>query len=826
MTMPSPSATARRLPSPRTAISIAALHALLGMALVSGAPDAAAQAPAPAALEAASTARDWNLGAGPLGRALAGFAAEAGIALSFDPALTEGLSAPAVQGRYPAREAAARLLAGSGLELVPRTDGSYTLRKAAAAPAASAAAPSGGAAASLAEVTVTANQLGEITEGTGSYTPGAIATATRLVLTPRETPQSISVVTRQEMDDFNLTSIDRVMEHTPGVSIVTYDSERTVYSARGFEINTFQYDGIPMQRNSAYSSGHSLSDMAIYDRVEVLKGATGLLTGSGDPGATINLIRKKPTREFQGSASLGIGSWQNYRTQLDFSGALNSSGSLRGRAVAAYQDRQSHLDHYQRKTGVFYGVVEADLTPATLLTVGADWQDSDPKGSTWGGIPIYDANGNFNTMPRSFNNGARWSGWNQYSRTVFATLEHAFDNEWVAKLQLNHQINGYDAKLSAAASGNPDPVTGAGVRLWGPSWYDGKTTSDAMDVYASGPFTLLGRRHELVLGGSISKRQWESDTLIRQPGYDQNVADYYAWNGDIPYPTWQHSGHYGETTRESGLYAATRLNLHDNLKLIAGSRVLNYEDEEFKETGVAVPYLGVVVDLGPQLSAYASYTTIYKPQSAQTVEGKTLDPLEGQNKEIGLKGAFLGGRLNASAAYFQLDQDNYPEYTSEQTPTGGTAARAIQGVKTKGYELELSGQLAPQWQVHAGFSHKISRQQGAKVATLTPENVFTLYASYKPAALPGLTLGGGARWQDKTWGAVTDLVNPGSEVDAVSKAYWLLDASARYQFDKHLSATLTVNNLLDKKYYTIFNWYSTYTWGEPRSVNVSLNYKF
>lgn len=104
--------------------------------------------------------------------------------------------------------------------------------------------------------------------------------------------------------------------------------------------------------------------------------------------------------------------------------------------------------------------------------------------------------------------------------------------------------------------------------------------------------------------------------------------------------------------------------------------------------------------------------------------------------------------------------------------------------------------------------------------------LLTLYASYKPAALPGLTLGGGARWQDKTWGAVTDLVNPGSEVDAVSKAYWLLDASARYQFDKHLSATLTVNNLLDKKYYTIFNWYSTYTWGEPRSVNVSLNYKF
>ena len=137
--------------------------------------------------------------------------------------------------------------------------------------------------------------------------------------------------------------------------------------------------------------------------------------------------------------------------------------------------------------------------------------------------------------------------------------------------------------------------------------------------------------------------------------------------------------------------------------------------------------------------------------------------------------------------------------------------------------MEVSGQLAPRWQLHAGFSHKISRQQGAKVATLTPENVFTLHASYKPAALPGLTLGGGARWQDKSWDKVTDVLTGGTK-DAVVNAYWLLDASARYEVNKSLSVNLNVRNLLDKKYYSIF--YSTYTWGEPRSVNVSMNYRF
>lgn len=261
----------------------------------------------------------------------------------------------------------------------------------------------------LSETTVTANQLGTITEASGSYTPGSIATATRLVLTPRETPQSISVITRRHMDDFGLTSIDDVMRHTPGISIATADSERSLYFARGFAINNFQYDGIPMTRDSAYSAGNTLSDMAIYDRIEVLKGATGLLTGSGDPGATINLIRKKPTYEFQGHVSAGAGSWDNYRTELDVSGPLTDSGTVRGRAVAAYQDENSFRDHYSRKSKVYYGVLEFDLSPDTLLSVGADYQDNLPKGSSWASIPVFDSNGNFTNMSRSFNPGTRWS---------------------------------------------------------------------------------------------------------------------------------------------------------------------------------------------------------------------------------------------------------------------------------------------------------------------------------------------------------------------------------------------------------------------------------
>ncbi|WP_049470921.1 TonB-dependent siderophore receptor, partial [Stenotrophomonas maltophilia] len=241
---------------------------------------------------------------------------------------------------------------------------------------------------------------------------------------------------------------------------------------------------------------------------------------------------------------------------------------------------------------------------------------------------------------------------------------------------------------------------------------------------------------------------------------------------------------------------------------------------------VHVPYAGVVYDLGEHYSVYASYSTIFKPQGERDEQGKALDPLEGRSYEVGLKAEFFDGRLNASAALFQLDQDNFAQPTGGKTPDGQDAYRALMGVRTKGYELEMSGQLAEGWQVQGGFSHKIARQAGTKVTTLEPENQFSLHTRYRlRGAWQGLTLGGGARWQDSTFGEIT---NPATRAKVVHRTqpYWLLDAMARYQFNDRLSATVNVNNLLDKRYYTIFNWYSTYAWGEPRNVRLSLNYRF
>ena len=447
---------------------------------------------------ASITTRTYDIPAGPLGSSLNRFAQQAGVAIVFQSHELEGLQGQGLKGPYGIQDGFDSLLQGSGYRAV-KGDQVYALEPAPV---------SGGGTMELSPTQVSGNQLGNVTEGTGSYTPGTIATSTRLVLTPKETPQSVSVVTRQHMDDFGLTNVDDVMRHTPGITVSAFDTERTNYYARGFSINNFQYDGIPSTaRNVAYSAGNTLSDMAIYDRVEVLKGATGLLTGAGSLGATINLVRKKPTADFQGHATLGAGSWDNYRSELDVSGPLTESGNVRGRAVAAYQDKHSFMDHYSRQSPTYYGIMEFDLSPDTLLTVGGDYQDTLPKGSSWSGsFPLINAKGDHNSVKRSFNNAADWSSWEQYTRTVFAVLEHDLGDGWVTKLQLDHKINGYHALMGSIQGDQPQPD---GTAQLTSGKYTGETVSDSADLYVSGPFSLGGREHELVLGGSISASEWK-----------------------------------------------------------------------------------------------------------------------------------------------------------------------------------------------------------------------------------------------------------------------------------------------------------------------------
>lgn len=362
-----------RSKNPTRMLAVPLLLAAGSLGMVAHAPLAAAQTPA-----AAQATRSYDIPAGPLSQALTRFAAEAGIYLVGNGSMAAGKSTAGLRGSYSVPAGLSALLANTGLEAFVQADGSYGLRtRESAAPAAT------GSASALGTVTVTAQaDTGGASEGTGSYTQkGPSRTATGLNLSLRETPQSVSVMTRQRMDDFKLETLTDVMEQTPGIAVYRQNNASD-FQARGTSVN-LQTDGMTQVTSGWYyltSTMFSLDDMAEIDRVEVLKGSSGLVVGKGNYGATVNMIRKRPTHDFQANVRANAGSWDTYRAQADVSGPLNEAGTVRGRIVASAMDSGGFRDYEKASSKMLFGTVEADLTPDTLLNVGMTYRERDAKG--------------------------------------------------------------------------------------------------------------------------------------------------------------------------------------------------------------------------------------------------------------------------------------------------------------------------------------------------------------------------------------------------------------------------------------------------------------
>lgn len=357
-----------------------------------------------------SQARHYTIAAGSLVSVLNRFAEQAGIFLAGHNDLAAGKRSPGLDGVYSQQQALQRLLQGSGLQAQRQGTGSYVLQATAVTQEAL----------ELGATNISGQAPGTISEDSRAYTVGSTSSATGLPLSLRETPQSVTVITRQLMDDQGATSIVDVLRRTPGISVQNYDSERWEFSSRGLPITNFQYDGVNTDYDGVYDYGTSSTDMAPYDRVEIIKGATGLMTGAGDPSATVNLIRKRPTPAFKASVTGTVGSWDNYRSEGDVSGPLSASANVRGRLVGVHQDRSAYTDHYRSTKDIAYGIVEADLTPDTLVTVGIDQQDTRSRGASWTGFPMYYSDGSRTDFSRSFNPATDWSRRDFTNQTVFA----------------------------------------------------------------------------------------------------------------------------------------------------------------------------------------------------------------------------------------------------------------------------------------------------------------------------------------------------------------------------------------------------------------------
>lgn len=665
-------------------------------------------------------------------------------------------------------------------------------------------------------------------ESTSATQPPGVTTLGKVPLKPRELPQSASVIDHERLEQQNLFSLDEAMQQATGVTVQPFQLLTTAYYVRGFKVDSFELDGVPTLLGNTASSPQ---DMAIYERVEILRGSNGLLHGTGNPAATVNLVRKRPQREFAASTTLSAGRWDRYRAEVDVGGPLSASGNVRGRAVAAYEDRDYFYDVADQGTRLLYGVTEFDLSPDTLLTVGAQYQHIDSI-TNMAGVPMAKDGSNLG-LSRDTYLDVDWDRFKWDTYRAFGSLEQQLGGGWKGKVSAEYQEA--DSRLRYAGSfGAIDPQTGDGGQLTGAA-YKFKSIQRSLDANLNGPVRLFGLTHELLGGVTYAQGETRQDTarFLNLPNTPVNV---YRWDPHgVPRPQiGQYTSPGTTTTTQKGLYALGRIKLAEPLTLVVGGRESWWDQgtpaTRFKPGRQFTPYGGLIWDFARDWSWYVSYAEVYQPQAdRQTWNSEPLSPVEGKTYETGIKGELADGRLNLSLAAFRIDLENNPQEDPDHPGPPNNPFYISGGkVRSQGFELEGTGYLTPYWSLSAGYTYTSTEylkdsqnDSGTRYSTFTPRHLLRLWSNYD---LP---------WQDRRWSvggglqAQSDYSVDYRGVSMRQGGYALVNMRLGYKIDEHWTAAVNVNNLFDRTYYQSLsnpNWNNRY--GEPRSFNVSLRGAF
>ncbi|MBG6436194.1 Fe(3+)-pyochelin receptor FptA [Pseudomonas aeruginosa] len=665
-------------------------------------------------------------------------------------------------------------------------------------------------------------------ESTSATQPPGVTTLGKVPLKPRELPQSASVIDHERLEQQNLFSLDEAMQQATGVTVQPFQLLTTAYYVRGFKVDSFELDGVPTLLGNTASSPQ---DMAIYERVEILRGSNGLLHGTGNPAATVNLVRKRPQREFAASTTLSAGRWDRYRAEVDVGGPLSASGNVRGRAVAAYEDRDYFYDVADQGTRLLYGVTEFDLSPDTLLTVGAQYQHIDSI-TNMAGVPMAKDGSNLG-LSRDTYLDVDWDRFKWDTYRAFGSLEQQLGGGWKGKVSAEYQEA--DSRLRYAGSfGAIDPQTGDGGQLTGAA-YKFKSIQRSLDANLNGPVRLFGLTHELLGGVTYAQGETRQDTarFLNLPNTPVNV---YRWDPHgVPRPQiGQYTSPGTTTTTQKGLYALGRIKLAEPLTLVVGGRESWWDQDtpatRFKPGRQFTPYGGLIWDFARDWSWYVSYAEVYQPQAdRQTWNSEPLSPVEGKTYETGIKGELADGRLNLSLAAFRIDLENNPQEDPDHPGPPNNPFYISGGkVRSQGFELEGTGYLTPYWSLSAGYTYTSTEylkdsqnDSGTRYSTFTPRHLLRLWSNYD---LP---------WQDRRWSvggglqAQSDYSVDYRGVSMRQGGYALVNMRLGYKIDEHWTAAVNVNNLFDRTYYQSLsnpNWNHRY--GEPRSFNVSLRGAF
>ncbi|SFF82668.1 outer-membrane receptor for ferric coprogen and ferric-rhodotorulic acid [Novosphingobium sp. CF614] len=745
-----------------------------------------AQTSSSASTDGQAATLEIDIPAQPLGDALRRFAEATGVQLGYSTALVAGKTSSAVHGKATVPEALARLLAGTGITAT-LTGRNATLHETVAADGERVAgtvrvegvqgSPYNGGAGQAAGVNgVNGSRDITATEGTKSFTSGALTVGGKSVQSIKDTPQSVSVMTSERLEQQAITTYNEALKVLPGISSAQGDSSiETTFYSRGFAVNSVQVDGgAPLKVSDGI---FAQIDMSMYDHIELLRGAA-TFNGYGDPSGTVNLARKKPLDHQQVAVELQAGSWQNYRIVADISSPLGFDGKLRGRLVSTYQDRHFFYNTAKDNKALIYGIVELDATPTTLVTMGGSYtrQNSVP----WlHGLPRYITGADLN-LPRSTSFVFPWNRWNFRTTEIFGSVNQKLGDDWSAKLNVTYNQQNSVRKLGYS-NGSVNPLTDAGATMQG-LYNNFPSKQYSYELTVDGAFEVLGQRQEVTFGLNRTKRDQAGRTNYGiLMGYATAASPYVPYPGGPAYYSGSVNGAYPpidvfnfdpsdprysepatpfainrldpSNTVQTTAYANLRLTAFDRIHLNTVLRWTRFESDSVFESlcdGAAwctaygyslgdviassksansqsrfawPPTASLSFDLTRTLVAYAGYSDIYDNQAnLETASGVPLPPITGSNIEAGFKWQARDGKLNATISVYRTRKTGWGILDGDEVDVGNgnNCCYYVDPERTsinKGFEAEVTGEPITGLQIAASYAYNRSNQVGTTFGT-------------------------------------------------------------------------------------------------------------
>ena len=535
------------------------------------------------------------------------------------------------------------------------------------------------------------------------YAEFETTTAGKVPAPRRQVPSSVSVLTRDQMNDQQMVNTWDALSQVTGVTAISNDGTQAQFHARGAALES-QQDGMP---SAMPLSGYQQYDLAIYERVEVLRGPAGLLQGSGAFSGTVNLVRRRPAPARSASAQASLGQWDNRHVEASVS--LPLTRSLRSLAVFGSTDREFFYNRGRDRKWLGYGVLE--WTPGAATVVGFTVVHQQDRTPGFSGLPTY-GDGRFLNVGRSFNPSPDWNRTAWDTTDVGVDLQHRFNHAW----QLVAKVNRRKQSLFFHDSYPYDPVNVAtNSTTYARRESDFDYTSDSADLYLTGKFALMGIGHDWLIGANASGFQ----NVGR--GVDQNQDPALLVNGvalsdppAVPEPNFTYRSGSVNRTAQSGLYTLLRSRFAERVTTALGGRWTNFDNRSRQVAPSAptdwapgaeadmqfTPFAGAVVDVTRGLSVYASYAEIFVPQTQRSFDGDVLDPRVGHQWEFGAKGEHLSKRLLTALAVFDI-RDRGRAYVDSLHPGFFVP---LGEVESKGWEAELTGRVAAAWDLSAGYT--------------------------------------------------------------------------------------------------------------------------